>query len=141
MTDLIRTNTLFKSWMAKLAFLLTALQAVACCAQESSFTFNTVASKTQHLVIPLGSRQGIEYIETEGDLSSYEISFYTERKANFKSSSSYSLKHHPAQFRVTLKGYSLFEATQDKASFFSLDRAKERNIRKPQIMISFTKRF
>lgn len=47
----------------------------------------------------------------------------------------------PAVYRLTLKGYSIFEYSQGKSESLSLDKIDNRAFRKPEIMFSVTKRF
>ena len=47
----------------------------------------------------------------------------------------------PAVYRVTLKGYSVFEKSTKSAKFWSLDKMKGQSYRKYEIMFSVTKRF
>lgn len=47
----------------------------------------------------------------------------------------------PAVYRVTLKGYSVFEKSTQSAKFWSLDKMKGQSYRKYEIMFSVTKRF
>ncbi|WMS87780.1 hypothetical protein [Pleionea litopenaei] len=43
--------------------------------------------------------------------------------------------------RFTVKGYSLFENYQGQNQFFSLERARLRELRKPRVLFSVTQRF
>ncbi len=47
----------------------------------------------------------------------------------------------PAVYRLTLKGYSIMEYSNNVAHTWSLDKVKNRVISKPTIMFSVTKRF
>jgi hypothetical protein len=48
----------------------------------------------------------------------------------------------PLTFRVTLRGWELFESnSEDGSDFFSFDRIRDRDIRRQLIMISVSKRF
>ncbi len=47
----------------------------------------------------------------------------------------------PTVYRLTLKGYSVMEYANYTTQTWSLDRVKEKDLRKPEIMFSFSKRF
>lgn len=47
----------------------------------------------------------------------------------------------PAVFRITLKGYSIMEHSNNRTDTWTLNKIKGRALRKPEIMFSLTKRF
>lgn len=47
----------------------------------------------------------------------------------------------PAVFRITLKGYSIMEHSNNRTHTWTLNKIKGRALRKPEIMFSLTKRF
>lgn len=48
----------------------------------------------------------------------------------------------PLTFRVTLRGWELFESNSEQGTdFFSFDRIRDRDIRRQLVMISISKRF
>ena len=68
---------------------------------------------------------------------SYSSHFLAEPAALFGLS-----PEEPLTFRVTLRGWELFESNGDRGmDFFSLDRIRDREIRRQLVMISVSKRF
>lgn len=68
---------------------------------------------------------------------SYSSQFLAEPAAAFGLS-----PEEPLTFRVTLRGWELFESNGDRGmDFFSLDRIRDREIRRQLVMISVSKRF
>ena len=68
---------------------------------------------------------------------SYSSQFLAEPAAMFGLSA-----EEPLTFRVTLRGWELFESNGDRGmDFFSLDRIRDREIRRQLVMISVSKRF
>ena len=47
----------------------------------------------------------------------------------------------PAVFRLTLKGYSVMEHSNNQTDVWTLNKVKNKDLRKPEIMFSVTKRF
>jgi hypothetical protein len=94
------------------------------------------------LELPLGDRYGIEYSidknQSYSDMVS--LSFLSRYENSDQSANRYSFAK-PVVFRVTLKGYSLFQSEQGENYFFSLDKAREKEIRSPRFLLSLTKHF
>lgn len=44
-------------------------------------------------------------------------------------------------FRFTVKGWTLWEMDDDNAEFFDIYRVKQKNLRKPELMFSFSQEF
>ena len=80
-----------------------------------------------------------------------EISLFTSAEASKISTSSLSAAQRgksnrykntiPAVYRLTLKGYSIMEYSNNVAQTWSLDKVSNRSISKPTIMFSVTKQF
>ncbi len=94
---------------------------------------------SQSIAIPLGEF-GVEMsqIQLHSELSLR--SFSITREYRLFTDDRYSISESMI-FRLTLKGYNLFKSEKGEASFFSLDRVKERQLRKPEILLSFTQHF
>jgi hypothetical protein len=102
--------------------------------------FRFVESTT--IQLPLTERYGLEYsvahFQNYSDLSALSIT--SSEDDSKKSANRYSYPQ-PLVFRVTLKGYSLFQSENGRAHYFDFERAKERELRKPNVLISITKHF
>jgi len=78
--------------------------------------------------------------------------FTTEQPASYRNHST-PLKHNkvvrydryqntiPAVFRLTLKGYSIMEHSNNQTDVWTLNKVKNKDLRRPEIMFSVTKRF
>ncbi|WP_109764013.1 hypothetical protein [Pleionea mediterranea] len=113
--------------------------------QENAIENNDLEPKTTDsidLELPLGDRYGIEYSidknQSYSDMVS--LSFLSRYENSDQSANRYSFAK-PVVFRVTLKGYSLFQSEQGENYFFSLDKAREKEIRSPRFLLSLTKHF
>lgn len=113
--------------------------------KENAIENNDLEPKTTDsidLELPLGDRYGIEYSidknQSYSDMVS--LSFLSRYENSDQSANRYSFAK-PVVFRVTLKGYSLFQSEQGENYFFSLDKAREKEIRSPRFLLSLTKHF
>ncbi len=95
------------------------------------------------IAFPIGERHGFEYLVEQDRFQNevVSISLSSSSSAFTQKNNRYSIWRYPIVFRITLKGYSLFETEEGEAQYFSFDRAKEREIRRPQFLISFTQAF
>ncbi len=106
----------------------------------SDFNFPVIQSTS--LALPLTERFGVEYSVTKhqnySDLMALSIT--SQQDDSDKSANRYSFAQ-PMVFRITIKGYSLFQTEDGENHFFSFDRTRERELRKPNLLLSITKHF
>ena len=136
-----------------------------CNAQDKGYSQFSLDTSTQKLVSNT-SFGGIEVsLTSQRDYQSYrtdssdnetqfrpEISLFTSKKNQpkllkafkqnvVKGKSNRYKNTIPAVYRLTLKGYSIMEYSNSKTDTWSLNRVKDKTIRKPAIMFSITKEF
>ena len=108
---------------------------------QPKYPLNAFVINTKRYVLPYGVHEGFVYKVTQGGEESVSLSWYTPvLKSGLLPSQRYSAAN-PLLFRVTLKGYSLFQSTSGDQQYFTFERAGERVIRKPVFLVSFTQRF
>ena len=113
--------------------------------KENAIENNELEPKTTDsidLELPLGEGYGIEYSidKSQSYSDMVSLSFLSRYENSDQSANRYSFAK-PVVFRVTLKGYSLFQSEQGENYFFSLDKAREKEIRSPRFLLSLTKHF
>ncbi len=104
--------------------------------------FNFPVLESTSLALPFTDRFGVEYSITRhqnySDLVAFSITSTQDNSE--KSANRYSFAQ-PMVFRITIKGYSLFQSEDGESHFFSFDKAQERELRKPNLLLSITKHF
>jgi hypothetical protein len=106
----------------------------------NELTFSQLDSSS--ISLPLTDRFGLEYsvvhFQNYSDLTAFSIT--SQQDDSTKSVNRYSYAQ-PLVFRITIKGYSLFQSENGESYFFNFDRMKERELRKPNLLLSITKHF
>ncbi len=104
--------------------------------------YEPVITDSKALSIPIGNRFGFEIAELKNPtpVDMFELSFLSRYDFAANSINGFAFSR-PLVFRITVKGYSLFETADNDSNYFAFDRNLEQEIRRPRFLFSLTQHF